>query len=409
VTTLKAVLTVPAFVAGLTAPPLTVVLAGQVTESTIAMGASAVLGTGFAVVLTAAMLYASPIRRRLGSPVVPCLAVALGAVLSLVALLPPGSSPPAKTVAGQQFSQLSTGSRIAFVRVPARGPGDRAHAPVVYLHGGPGVSEMPEAVATFGRLAETGRDVYVYDQLGAGRSGRLSDPRRYTTDRALADLEAIRRHIGAPRMALIGHSWGSTLAAAYIARHPRRVERVVFSSPGSIVSDGEADGSPLSRLSAARKIRIYARAARPRSLVGYALTVTRPTAAHRFAGDAEMDRRFRALFARSRPGLLCESHLANRISADGVGHYAFQLTDKHGPRVDPRPQLRSNPIPALVLRGACDYLPERLAGDYVRTLPHARLVELPDAGHQTYVEQPQTVLVILERFLDGDRAGPLKR
>jgi proline iminopeptidase len=35
-------------------------------------------------------------------------------------------------------------------------------------------------------------------------------------------------------MILVGGSWGGTLAAHYLAAHPDRVEKVVFSSPGAI-------------------------------------------------------------------------------------------------------------------------------------------------------------------------------
>src|SRR5690606_20908613 len=104
-------------------------------------------------------------------------------------------------------------------RLPSRGSGRPRH------ERGPGI---------LGRLADEGYDVYLYDQVGAGHSARLADPRQYTIERHADDLEAFREYIGAERMILIGHSWGSSLAALYIARHPERVEKVVFSSPGPL-------------------------------------------------------------------------------------------------------------------------------------------------------------------------------
>jgi proline iminopeptidase len=61
----------------------------------------------------------------------------------------------------------------------------------------------------FGRLASDGFYVYVYDQVGRGRSSRLADPRGYTMERDVSDLEAIREEIGAERTVLIGHSYGA--------------------------------------------------------------------------------------------------------------------------------------------------------------------------------------------------------
>jgi alpha-beta hydrolase superfamily lysophospholipase len=49
----------------------------------------------------------------------------------------------------------------------------------------------------FGALAQEGFGVYVYDQVGRGRSERLDDPRGYTLERDVADLEAIRHAAGA--------------------------------------------------------------------------------------------------------------------------------------------------------------------------------------------------------------------
>ncbi|MEV4356383.1 alpha/beta fold hydrolase [Nonomuraea sp. NPDC049625] len=58
-------------------------------------------------------------------------------------------------------------------------------------------------------LAAAGFDVYAYDQLGAGRSTRLSDVTGYTVARHVADLEAIRRTIGADRIVIVGQRTGT--------------------------------------------------------------------------------------------------------------------------------------------------------------------------------------------------------
>ena len=56
--------------------------------------------------------------------------------------------------------------------------------------------------------------------------------RDYTVARAVADVEAIRQQIEADKVFLIGHSWGSALAANYLAKYPDHVAKVVFYSPG---------------------------------------------------------------------------------------------------------------------------------------------------------------------------------
>ncbi len=75
--------------------------------------------------------------------------------------------------------------------------------------------------------------VYYYDQRGSGFSGR-HDLRRdapYTVADHVADLEAIREHLGADRIVPVGHRRGATLAVQYLLSHPERVERLVALSP----------------------------------------------------------------------------------------------------------------------------------------------------------------------------------
>lgn len=109
---------------------------------------------------------------------------------------------------------------------------------MIWLHGGPGYpAGMPgyggaPGIPPLNALTQEGFDVYYYDQLGGGLSTRLDNPSEYTVDRHVADLEAIRKEIGAEKVMLIGLSWGGVLAENYMLAHPGRVEKVVFESPG---------------------------------------------------------------------------------------------------------------------------------------------------------------------------------
>jgi proline iminopeptidase len=96
---------------------------------------------------------------------------------------------PPTPVVGEQFWELPTGSRIAYVRIAAEG--QTRPMPIIFLHGGPGVPDMKGDAEFFGRLAQDGFDVYVYDQVGRGRSSRLDDPRGYTLERDVTDLSVL--------------------------------------------------------------------------------------------------------------------------------------------------------------------------------------------------------------------------
>jgi proline iminopeptidase len=327
-------------------------------------------------------------------------AVAVFWVTALVAVGDP-RLPPAP-VEGQRFWQLPTGSRIAYVERPARGR--PRPTPVVFLHGGPGIADMAGDTAYFGQLTTDGFDVWVYDQVGTGRSARLPNPRRYTIARNVADLEAIRLRIGADRMVLIGHSWGAQVAASYLAAHPGHVAKVVFSSPGALAPalDDGSDAGVRDRLTTGQRLRLYRLLLRPRVLVAWTLLQVNPEAAHAFAGDAEMDARNDRVYNAGRAGTHC-ADLPPGPALHGLGFYAHQFPQSAAARpwTDPRPRLAHVATPALVLKGSCDYLSWATAAAYRRALPDAELVYLRHAGHNSYQDQPAAYLASVRAFLTG--------
>jgi proline iminopeptidase len=245
--------------------------------------------------------------------------------------------------------------------------------------------------------------------VGTGRSARLDDPREYTLARDVADLEAIRERLGAPRLILIGHSYGATVAAAYLAAHGDRIARVVFSSPGGLPPTDAGTGNLIGRLTLEQRLGVYALLLHPRALLAYALLQRDPLAVHALADDAELDARFDAIYNRARPALHCRG-AAPGPELHGLGffaHYYPQSATSPAP-ADPRPELAARVTPALVLKGSCDYQTWSSAVEYVQALPEAQLVYLSGAGHNAYQDQPDRYLAVVTAFL-LDRSLPEPR
>jgi len=345
-------------------------------------------------------------RRVLSRPVVgPVALLAVTAMVSLTWAWPGVGRLAPATVPGVTFLTRPDGTRLA---VHVTRAASATMPPLVVVHGGPGVADMAHDVPVFADLA-TDRDVYVYDQIGTGASSRLVDPTGYTTERAVQDLEAVRAFTGADRIALLGHSWGALIVAAYLSDHPDRVAAVVFSAPGALPDSGGhvVPGDPTVRLSAGERARLYARLAWPRNLFAYALTAVDPQVAHAVASDAEMDRRFAAVYGDTTPALFCDPHLTDMLGTSGVGYYANQVPQLHpdNPGID-RSRLASVTAPVLVIKPACDYVSWRTAAEYLDVFPTARMVLLPDTGHQAYLERPDAYSQLVGDFLAG-RALPL--
>ncbi|MET9490098.1 prolyl aminopeptidase [Nocardia sp. NPDC006630] len=101
--------------------------------------------------------------------------------------------------------------------------------PVVFLHGGPGGGTAPFHRQFFDPAAYR---IVLFDQRGCGQSTpHIADGASLesnTTWNLVADIEALRTHLGVERWQVFGGSWGSTLALAYAQTHPDRVTELVL-------------------------------------------------------------------------------------------------------------------------------------------------------------------------------------
>lgn len=104
--------------------------------------------------------------------------------------------------------------------------GDPNDPAVIFLHGGPGYNCANFELSTATALAAKGWYVIVFDQRGCGRSQAVDA--EYTFDEATADLEAIYRRYDLASAALIGHSWGGTLAIVFAERFPQKVSALML-------------------------------------------------------------------------------------------------------------------------------------------------------------------------------------
>jgi len=108
--------------------------------------------------------------------------------------------------------------------------------PLVVAHGGPGCSH--DYVLAIAALAETGRPVIHYDQIGGGRSTHL--PERgadfWTVDLFLSEMDNLLDALGVKdRYHLLGQSWGGMLGSEHAIRRPAGLASLVISnSPASI-------------------------------------------------------------------------------------------------------------------------------------------------------------------------------
>ncbi|WP_329268124.1 proline iminopeptidase-family hydrolase [Streptomyces sp. NBC_01451] len=114
--------------------------------------------------------------------------------------------------------------------------GEPGRTPLVVLHGGPGAGH--DYTLRIAGIAQQGRPVVHYDQLGIGRSTHLPDEGAdfWTVQLFLDELDNLLGKLGlADAYHLLGQSWGGMLAAEHAVRRPAGLRGLVIAnSPASM-------------------------------------------------------------------------------------------------------------------------------------------------------------------------------
>lgn len=333
-------------------------------------------------------------RARFGVIVGGLTTVAGMATIAYVILEPvakPVRPAPASNV---RYWELVTGSRIAYTHYPAAGVG--GHAPLVYLHDGPGLAVLEPERAFYRQFAEDGFDVYLYDRVGTGWSDRLHNIGAYGIEREIADLDAIRSELGVNELILIGQGAGAELAARYLSRYPERVKQAVFHSPTPLWNDDQFFQNYARTGSAIGLNPVF----EPRLLLAAALASYGPKAAQNLASQDEMT----AFLAQSfTPKMwVCARHADQAPSIDDVCfNYYVQLRTELSARAlpDPRPRLADNLTLSLILVAECDHIPWEVILQYKEALLNEKVFYFEDAGHMIILTQPSLVTDVIRAFL----------
>jgi len=278
------------------------------------------------------------------------------------------------------------GSVNLWYRVAGRSRG----VPVIFLHGGPGEGSQVFQAVGGPQLEKTQRLVYL-DQRGGGRSDRPADPSNYSIDIMVEDIEHLRRHLGVPRVALLGHSFGANLALEYAARFPEHTAALVLAAaPSHLLRSLDlqcqrlANDDPPAYARATAGLR---QGAFPRcnTMVAYSGEAARAFAMRNLFPDPAVERRVNEL--ETADGLGNSGESARALFQQGYLRYRFSKADRVL-------------APVLMIAGGRDFQasiePQR---EFVRTLRRGRLLEYPESGHFMFAEDPLRFARDVDAFL----------
>ncbi|MGV9211947.1 alpha/beta fold hydrolase [Micromonospora sp. RB23] len=257
--------------------------------------------------------------------------------------------------------------------------------PLICLPGGP--MRDSAYLGDLGGLSSR-RTLIRLDLRGTGRSAVPSDTSSYRCDRLVADVEALRVHLGLDRLDLLGHSAGANLVLRYATRHPDRIGRLALVTPSTRAVGLEATATlrrEVTRARAGERWYPEAAAALESMVTGRATEDAWQAIAPFFYGRWDTAARAHQAVETAQRN----QEAARMFGADG----AF----------DPpatRAALAAHPGPVLLLAGELDLgAPPGLVAQLAELMPGGELVVQPGAGHYPWLDDADRFTTTVSAFL----------
>ena len=267
--------------------------------------------------------------------------------------------------------------------------------PVVIIHGGPGFDH--KHMLPFKKLAENEFKVIFYDQRGSGNSGGTIDPASINIDRFVEDLEAIRSTMNLGKINLIGHSFGGFLGMEYGIKYPENLESLILLAPagaskeylpryfGNIERNTDPEDKEAMHKIAESEAFLNKD---PAAFIEYWKIGLRP-----FFKDKSLIDKFNLDFGKNTAQNWNE---IGRLMQENLGGY-----DIHA-------ELSQINCPVLILHGTDDLLPIEGSFKIHKNIPGSKLIALENAGHFMFIDSPDTMFAIIEKFLiDNSSVGTM--
>lgn len=106
------------------------------------------------------------------------------------------------------------------------GEGDKT--PLLMLHGGPA---YPSYYFNPLEILGNERPLIIFDQLGCGRSDRISDTTLMTVDNYIEQVKTLLTELNVEEFYLYGHSWGTMLGTDYYLKYKDGIKGLILASP----------------------------------------------------------------------------------------------------------------------------------------------------------------------------------
>lgn len=274
--------------------------------------------------------------------------------------------------------------------VESEGAGD----PLILLVGGPASSHV-SFHPVFSQLADQFRIIY-YDYRERGHSDRTGQVESISFVGDVADLEGLREALQLERIRLYGFSYGGLVAQAYALQYPDRVSHLVLANTLHGAEMWQKNHENINR-----------------ELENQYPEVWEEIQQFRRQGHSASSKEMKALLGKHGPLIRWYNpdHASLLKTEPGArneelyvafagGDVDFIIGGEVARLPDFRPRLKELKMPVLILAGRFDRaLYPKLQLDFQRFCPKAQFVMLERSGTWGHLEEPETVMPLLRRFL----------
>jgi proline iminopeptidase len=243
----------------------------------------------------------------------------------------------------------------------------------------------------FERLAHPSRTLILYDQRGRGKSSAVADVSRFSMDFEIADLEALRQHLGKEKVSLIGWSYLGGLVVLYASQYPEHVDRIVQIGPIPPTFEyfQQASATPIDEDIMARFAELQEEGLAESDPERYCTEYWNTYMEVIFFDPVKI-----SMFRSDK--CKCENEMPANATRQ-LGAIIGSLG-----QWDWREMVRGLEAPVLTVHGDSDTLPLEGSRVWARSLHDARLFLVHEAGHLPFVEQPEVFYPAVDTFLKGE-------
>lgn len=262
--------------------------------------------------------------------------------------------------------------------------GEGNKTPIITLHGGPGAGS--DYLHSMDALAQDGRRLVYYDQIGCGKSPAKLSPDCCTIHFFVEELHALVQTLGYSEFYLMGQSWGSMLAVCFAHKYPSGLRGLILANCIASMPLYDADTRKLAADMPAPDCNVLLHAIDN-------LDESAPAFGEAFAHF------FYEHYIHHVETSFDDDSSENEVGRVMEGPYEL-VTTGNLKDVDLTGVLREISVPVLAMRGEFDMVSEEQLALFKDNLPNLkRAITIEGSGHIPNADAPEKLNALIQEFL----------